>query len=168
MQELWKRIPGFPDYAASTLGRIKRIVPSRKSHLISRHSILRSPLSDRKYPTVILCRLGVKKQFYVHRLILLTFRGRRARIYQANHRDANKQNNRLNNLEYVTPKGNSFHAHRIIGVHLGEKNPSAKLTTDLVKFIRQQLTPRQLSEKLHISLATVYAIRSHKSWTHIE
>lgn len=43
----------------------------------------------------------------MHRVILLTFVG--SSVKQVNHKDGNKQNNRLDNLEYCTARENSCH-----------------------------------------------------------
>lgn len=62
------------------------------------------------------CRIGLsrhnrKHSFSVHRLVLLAFVGKNN--LECNHKDGNKQNNNLSNLEYVTSSENMLHAFRI-------------------------------------------------------
>lgn len=63
--------------------------------------------SDKGYTRV---KLTKGKSFYVHKLVMLTFRG--VSDLEVNHIDGNKENNNLSNLEYCTRKQNVHHAYR--------------------------------------------------------
>lgn len=72
------------------------------------------------------------KTYLVHRLIWETFVGEIPKGLQINHIDGNKSNNRLSNLEVVTPAENIRHAYKM-GLkrgHSAETNSMAKLSND--------------------------------------
>ena len=97
VQEVWKIIPFEPDYQISTFGRImsckykntKLLTPSKKET-----GYLEIGLS---YKT------NKRKWFLVHRLVLSVFNPiPNMDKMEVNHKDENKSNNRLENLEWVT------------------------------------------------------------------
>ena len=54
-----------------------------------------------------------KKLHYVHRVVFFTFVNELPKNdYQVNHKDGNKRNNNLTNLEYITKKQNMEHAQK--------------------------------------------------------
>lgn len=68
-------------------------------------------LSETKkgYLRVMLTNInGIRKGFFVHRLVLATYL--KESKLQVNHKDGNKKNNDLSNLEYVTNRQNVIHA----------------------------------------------------------
>ncbi|BFM39940.1 NUMOD4 motif-containing HNH endonuclease [Synechocystis sp. LKSZ1] len=94
-QPNWKPIPGYEGlYEASDTGQIR----SKKGEL--------SQKIWRGYPKVVLVKDGDRKNWRVHNLIALTFIGSRPDGYELDHIDANKLNNHITNLEYVTHQEN--------------------------------------------------------------
>lgn len=111
--EAWRQVDGYP-YEVSDHGRVRRTV--RRSGVWSGR-ILRQAFDGHGYPFVVLCRDGQAKQIKVHKLVLAAFVGPRpSPKHQCNHRDGNKRNNVLANLEYVTASENVRHAWRT-GLH---------------------------------------------------
>lgn len=100
-QEEWRVIPGLiysGFYEASSFGRIKDNV----SGVIS----IGNPGTYFTYRIK-----GVKKNMLVHRLVALAFLGEPANDkLVVNHKDLNKHNNEISNLEYVTKSRNAQHA----------------------------------------------------------
>ena len=66
--------------------------------------------SDGRYSLSQLSKNGVVKTIRIHRLVLEAFLGPSPVGYETNHRDGNKSNNSIENLEWVTPLENRKHA----------------------------------------------------------
>lgn len=101
MIEKWKYIPNYKGYySASNLGNIRRdnSLTNTKSG-----NILKSYKNKFGYHYLSLCKKGKKSVKTVHSLVAESFLGNR-KGRQVNHKDGNKSNNGLNNLEYVTSK----------------------------------------------------------------
>lgn len=112
--EEWKPVYGLEElYAVSSLGRVRRIghlIPGRKTVDALK------PLKDKYgYCAVMIGHRGQKqKRLLVHRIVMAAFHYPvNGRDIQVNHIDGNKSNNRLSNLEYVSPRENWEHAVRI-------------------------------------------------------
>ena len=70
---------------------------------------LKQFISIKGYYRVNLCWNSKHKTYYVHRLIWEAFNGPIPKGLQINHKDENKLNNCLNNLEVVTPQYNTMY-----------------------------------------------------------
>jgi hypothetical protein len=113
MAEKWECIEGFPDYQISNLGRIKSFKQCRGVN----EKILKSLHSKYGYLQICFCTKGKIKKFYIHRLMLQTFKPiLNSELYQCNHIDGNKRNNDIDNLEWCTPSENNQHAYNT-GLH---------------------------------------------------
>ena len=103
--EVWKDIPGYEGlYKISNFGRTKSL----------RSSTLRKDVqSGNGYRAIQLSDKNSKKErHYIHRLVALTFLGEPPRSnYVVNHKNLNKSDNRVSNLEWVTPQENMHHAY---------------------------------------------------------
>ncbi len=83
---------------------------------------------------------------------------------QVNHKDLNKKNNTLVNLEWVTARENHHHARQALklqGCHMGRK---ALLTEQQVKAIREDNTStiQELADWYKTSKVTIHAVRGFK------
>lgn len=88
MQELWRP---FNNYEVSSLGRARNPRTGR---------ILKPFYSGRGYLMVSFCINNTVKKFYIHRLVAQTFIPNPENKPQVNHKDKNKENNRMENLEW--------------------------------------------------------------------
>lgn len=153
--EQWKWIPNYEgSYQASTFGRIKSFVicPGGK--------ILRPSLSNNGY---IFVPLGRKKHFFVHVLVALTFIPNPAGKEQVNHRDGDKFNCHVSNLEWVTKNENELHSWLTGLRRTGEKHHNAKITYEQVLYIRtnpDNLLVKELSAKFGVSNSTISQIQT--------
>ena len=109
--EVWKDIPSYEGfYQASTLGRIKslpRLVNNRFKDVQREERILKPSKSKNGYLRVVLMKEGKRKYISVHRLIALTFLSNELNLKQVNHINKNKEDNRVENLEWCTSKYNT-------------------------------------------------------------
>jgi len=112
MKETWKDIPNYEGfYQANNNGLIKslkRVVAHPQSNTKTiKEKILKQRHNSSKYMQVELCKNGKRKCFVVHRLIALSFYG--YSNLMVNHKDKNRENNNINNLEFVTNRENCTH-----------------------------------------------------------
>lgn len=100
--EIWKPIKGFEGlYEVSNMGRIKSL---------PREIILKQGVIVKGYLGVCLYKNKKGHSKRVHRLVAQAFLDDFDKYESVNHKDGNKQNNCVSNLEMVTAKGNTIHA----------------------------------------------------------
>jgi len=97
--EEWRIINEFPNYDVSNLGNIR----NNKSNKIMKICIKSG------YYHVSLLNTSVKKTLKVHRLVALAFIENPKNKSEVNHKDKNKLNNHVNNLEWMTRQENNIH-----------------------------------------------------------
>ena len=113
--ETWKPVKGFEKYyEASNTGKIKRRdgLTFYKDGRVARFSetILRPTLNHKGYEKVYLSVESKKYSRYVHRLIAQTYIPNPENKITVNHKDCNKRNNAVENLEWLTNTENMQHA----------------------------------------------------------
>jgi len=106
-KEVWKPIHGTGcRYFVSSHGRVISFIPDSKFMFLSQRV-------DREgYQTVRLTVDGKTHTKFVHRLVALAFRVNPNNKLFVNHKDGDKTNNALQNLEWVTHSENMEHAFR--------------------------------------------------------
>lgn len=120
MEEIWKDIEGYVGfYQVSNLGNIKNKKNGKK---------LKLEKTKKGYLRVQLSKNNIGKKFLVHRLVALTFFNNYNDNLQVNHKDGNKENNCINNLEFVTQEQNMRHAfdNNLIKRKKGKENNKSK------------------------------------------
>lgn len=104
-REIWKDIEGYNGkYIVSNMGRVARITKMKGLHY------LKGQLNHKGYLRVNLIKKHKYHSFRVHRLVGLAFIPNPLNKPQINHKDGNKLNNRVDNLEWVTNEENYEHA----------------------------------------------------------
>jgi len=123
-QENWRDVVGFEGkYEVSNLGRVRSLCCGRIKVLkLGRHG--------NGYRTVT---PGGRISKLVHRLVAMAWIGPIPNDKEVNHIDGDKANNRVENLEYVTRRGNVHHAIRT-GLMLrdGQDNPATSVRNQQV------------------------------------
>lgn len=118
---------------------------------------------------------GSRKVFSVHRLILETFQPNpHSNELQVNHKDGDKTNNKLSNLEWVTCKQNINHAYNLgLYTNIGDNNNGDhKLCTSQVLeiidlLLNQKLTIQAIADKYQVSKHAIESIKYKKTWKHL-
>lgn len=165
--EIWNPIPGYPPYYVSNLGRVKN----------SRTNKIRKPVlndcNGRYRVQLYIKETDSRKTFYVYHLVMLAFVGPMPfDKREVNHIDGDKENNKLENLEYVTSKENKIHAKKMGRIPLGSKRPNSKLNESQINRIRKIYIPykyswRRIAEEYGVSTGTIKDIFDGKSWSHV-
>jgi len=176
MDEQWTDVTGWKGYyKVSSRGRVKslaRIVKHRFSGTISVAEKILAPVLDTKgYLKVTLSRCNRQKTVHIHSLVLTAF-GPPKPIskVQVNHKDCNKRNNWIQNLEWVSHLENVRHAVANDLVARGERNGSSVLTDLSVSEIRGmagKITITELARKYDVSRRTIEKILTRERWTHV-
>ena len=114
MKEIWKDIEGYEGYyQISNLGRVKsleRYVNTRwETPRIEREKILKSCPDSYGYLTNILSKENVKRRYYLHQLIAKAFIPNPHNKPCVNHKDLDRLNNNIDNLEWCTKSENTKH-----------------------------------------------------------
>lgn len=145
MQEIWKSVDGYDGlYQISNYGRIK-------SNYFGRTQLLK--LHDIKgYLCVYLFDKNHNKQkWYVHRLVALHFLLNPNNLPEVNHKDENKQNNYVGNLEWCDKKYNANYGSRNYKISLNNVSRRKVNQYDLNgNYIRTYDTIKEACELLGI------------------
>ena len=111
---------------------------------------------------------------FLHRLVAQTFIPNPDNKPEVNHKDGNKHNNRVDNLEWVTSKENKEHArlNNLARYANCEDSGKAVCTNDQIKeacelMVENKLSLNTISKKLNIPIDTLYQIRSRGIWYEI-
>ena len=109
-KEIWRCIPNYEGYyLVSNYGRVmttgkKRNTPNSKSY---KRKIIKGGKNKLGYHSITLRDAnGNDKAWFVHRLVAITFLPNPNNLTDVNHKDENKSNNCLDNLEWISHKDN--------------------------------------------------------------
>lgn len=107
MEEIWKDIKGYEGlYEVSNLGNVRRYYKYDKHTYNPHFKVLLIKPNNCGYLNVKLYKNGSYKHFQVHRLVAEAFLPNPDNLPQVNHKDENKVNNSVSNLEWCTAKYN--------------------------------------------------------------
>ena len=135
MSEIWKDIYFWENgiewdytglYQISNFGRVKSLIDN---HGQKREKILKAVENGYGYERVNLHKNHQKKAFKIHRLVAHMFIEGYFEGAEVNHKDENKTNNHVSNLEWCTSKYNANYGTRnekLSETNKGEKHPQAR------------------------------------------
>lgn len=115
--EIWKDIPNYEGlYQVSNLGRVralKRKIKYKNGNCHTYPEKIKNQVNSCGYLAVTLSKKGQRRQIKVHRLVALAFIPNPHHYQQINHKDENKHNNQVDNLEWCNAKYNNNYGTKI-------------------------------------------------------
>lgn len=166
MQEIWKNIIGYEGrYMISSFGRVKSIL-CNKEKILSLKDI-------RGYKnTCLWSKEKNRKTIQVHRLVAIHFIPNPLNKPQVNHINHIKDDNRIENLEWVTNSENVKHSYLDNNrTQKGENNNGSKLTNKIVIEIKTKGkydTYKKIGKDFGLDYRQVFNILKNKTWAHIK
>lgn len=172
--EIWKDYN--EQYEVSSLGQVrsksKEVRSTYGGVYLKEGRILKQNDNGQGYLQVQLCHRGVNKTERVHRLVALTFIENPEGLPKVNHKDGNKRNNAVSNLEWCTQADNIEHAARLGLMTKGSTAVNAKLNEDSVKDIKRLMAAgvsnRELADLFGVHPGTINCIRTGRNWSHVK
>jgi len=163
-REIWKPfpMPGFSHYEISNLGRARSLrSPFRLIKL--------SPQTAGYRQAPVVSDDGRKVFPSVHRLVAGAFLSSIPGKTEVNHKNGNKADNRVHNLDWLSAAENSHHSIASGLRHWRGVHHRAKITAEDVRAIRESLPSETnvLSAKYGISTTQINRVRERRAWTHI-
>lgn len=148
-KQIWKDIPGYEGkYQVSNTGRVRSLNYGRTGKI----KVLKQGTKDNGYKVVVIYKNGKRKKYLVHRLVAQAFIPNPNNYPIINHKDENKTNNAVWNLEWCTYEYN---------VNYGNcKQKIKEAKSDNVLYINTQ-HQTQLKEQLH-KIQQIYSNCHHK------
>ena len=105
MMEEWKEIPGYEGlYEVSNMGNVRNV---------RRNTLLRLTKTNNGYIRVGLSKNGIQTGFKVHRLVAQACLPNPDNLPQVNHKDEDKTNNNVDNLEWCDQAYNNLYGTRL-------------------------------------------------------
>lgn len=141
---------------------------------------MRQGLYGGEYFTVSLNKNKNRRNFGVHRLVAEAFIPNPNYFPVVNHKDGNKQNNCVENLEWVTYEENIIHAWKTGLIKKknfprGENVSHAKLTHEQVRYIRKVFIKKDrnfggaaLARKFNVDPSTILRAASGQNYSCVD
>lgn len=172
MEEIWKDIIGYEGlYKISSFGRIKSKHTNNKWG--SGWKLLNGYRDNLGYLYTALFKEGNRHIFKIHRLVALHFIPNSENKPQVNHIDADKTNNRIENLKWCSALENMRHAFakNLIPFRIGGANGQAKLKESDILQIRKLtesgIDYKEIAKRYPVCSSTINKIINKKIWSHI-
>jgi hypothetical protein len=168
--EIWKPVVEFPQhYEVSSFGNVKSVHAYHPSNV----GRIRKPQHDKRGYVVFLLSVNSKPYLrYAHRLVAEAFLGPIGEGMEVNHKDGDKGNPQLSNLEIVSRSENRAHSYRVLGVapnRAVETNGNASLSWAKVDAIRAEYAAGgssylKLSRAFGVSKTAIANVLKKRCW----
>lgn len=164
----WRVPPGYDNlYQVSKAGEVKNVKSGR---------LLKPQLDIDGYKRVMILRNGKRTFAKIARLVALSFLKNKNNKPEVNHKDGNKTNDCITNLEWVTAKENTAHAlhNKLRKPKCGIEHANSKLTNMQVAEIKSvsNLIKHgdiiRLAKHYHVTRERIRSIIRDKAWKHIK
>ena len=147
---------------------------SETGQVFSHGKYIRGEIMKNGYSRIHVSHEGVSRKYLVHRLVAEAFIPNPLNLPQVNHKDGNKLNNTVENLEWCSASDNQKHAYRTgLKSAIGEKNGQSKLSKEDVAEIRKvyvkgkhcEFNSYGLARKYGVNPKTIQNIVKGETWT---
>jgi hypothetical protein len=170
--EIWRDINGYEGlYQISNYGRVKSLGGRLGGYV--KDIIMKLTPDQKGYSRVRFSKNYKKETFKVHRLVANAFLLNIKNKPMVNHKDGEKNNNYVHNLEWVNNSENRLHAIRneYIKYPKGENSYTHKLNNKDVFKIRELFqngkSIRDISNEFNVTWQNIKYIIDRKTWSHI-
>lgn len=138
IEEVWKSVLGFEGlYSVSDSGKVKSHTKMRGAFEIQER-IMKPAIKRNGYYQIVLSKDHFKKYPNIHRLVAIHFIPNPLNLPEVNHKDGDKSNNNVENLEWTTSSNNQKHAYKLgLQRQDGENHATLKLNWIKVREIRE-------------------------------
>ena len=151
--EVWFPVEGFEGYLVSNYGHFKG--------KYKKDQFKKTKVDKDGYEAIEFWKQGKAYFFRAHRIVYETFKGKIPEGYQINHKDENKRNNRIENLEPMTCKENINYGTGIERRARQQEKPV--LCFDLEgNFLKRYNSVGEAAEKLHLHHVNISKICLHR------
>lgn len=163
----WEAVNGYENhYLISPTGSVYS----------TRSKKLLSPFVSSGYLQVELNVNGVARKHLIHRLVAQAYLPNPSNLPCVNHKDGNKLNNSVSNLEWCTYKENMEHASKQgLLKTVGSNNPASKLTEKDVKYIKSvykkgdlEFGLSALGRKFNVDHKAIWSIVNRITWRTVQ
>ena len=170
-------INGYDHYYISNYGRLFSTKPKYGGRGYTNTDVIRLMSTRIKIPkgrkSGYLASNVREKNYLLHRLAAFEFIPNPLNKPFVNHKDGNKLNNHIDNLEWVTASENTKHAiaNNLIHVKIGEEVYNTKFKSHDIIVIRDKYKNGvrlcELSREYNVTTQCIYLIISRKNWNHV-
>ena len=176
--EIWKDIEGYEGYyQVSNMGSVQslnRTCTNKNNKIMTFKGKILKPQNDRcGYLCVLLSLNGIKRNFKIHRLVAQAFIDNSNNKPCVNHKDGNKTNNMVYNLEWCTQQENIAHAiQNTLMNNYGEYSRNATVNNNTVLQIindlqNTQQTQNEIAKTHNTTIDVIFSINKGNTWRHI-
>jgi hypothetical protein len=161
--EIWKDIPEYEGrYLVSNTGKVKSLKIKNGFGVHSKDKEIKLEETWNGYLRASLS----KKKMLVHRIVAKTFLPNLNNLPDVNHKDGNKKNNCVENLEWISKSNNTKHAYSLglLKKMYGENNPQSKLTNiERAEIVSKLETDsvKNIANKFKISESVISKLRKN-------
>lgn len=174
MEKHWRPVLGFEEfYEVSECGAVRRIKTQG-----GRPSFRElKPGFRRDYFNFTLSVGNTQRTFAAHRMVWEAANGPLPAGTQINHKNGDKRDNRLVNLEPCTASENMKHAYNVLGrdvrrPQIGSKNGRSKLTEEDVSLVfamrREGFSQQKIADRFGVDQTSISNLLLRKTWTNVQ
>jgi hypothetical protein len=133
---VWRDVAGFEGlYEVSSVGDVRSVRSGK---------VLAKPLMGLGYHKAELWKNNQRTQTSVHRLVAEAFIPKREGAEEVNHKDGDKTNNHVTNLEWVTRSENEFHSKYVLGHLIKPIRGTDPITGEWIEYCSTEQAAREI------------------------